>query len=280
MSLDFSSTIAALNFLLNLYRLRHERNKTEESDPDPQALKDVIAELEAGPQSEDAGSGVDAHLDARLRPDQAQRVKEDLFMVRAIGGPPDMSKRDYWTVLSNYATALQTLAVRFEVFKIFGATQEGVRAVPLRETGTALLPIDIAEANLSNIESHAVGRVIWGGGLLLEQSPGFPISPAIEAIWAGRSYGYGSSDPQMKRFAIYTVHPGQDRNWLTFKSDDYYFSSFQRRLHAEDVKNIMAAMKREVFEYLARVEAEDPTLDEIHLELSDLLGRVHKQNSQ
>ncbi len=262
---------------IDFYKLRGGRRAPDSDEPDPAKLEEAVAELESAPPGTSTDDALRV-LESKLPASQMDRLKRDLATFSALASPRTPADFDYWSVLSGYACALRAIAIRANLFRLRGwKNASNRRFLTLPKTREALLPAASAANALDPNRETVSAEVTRISCLLVDEEEPFPVALGIDARYERRSY-VGGPGPSDSKFGFYYLSPGQDVNWILFdnRQRDYEFKSFSRQLNATEAKEIVLAMKDDLWGYLDEIEAESTTVSDIKKELKGILDAVSR----
>jgi hypothetical protein len=282
--IGLSETIAALNFLLNLYKLRREGRTPQPTDPDPDKVERVIKELELRledqiPPPQDA---VAKQIDESLPPEQAKRLQVDLVLVEFLASAPEAHEYDYWNVLQSYVTKVQQLASRAQLFLSHGQqSATGVRVFELKKTSQVLLTPEAATRALrpDGTSLSAWPKSVYVG--LTDERDRMPLLIILTASFGKLPDGLGYSSPPEKDAETFRLEMGEAPNWLGFvpvkvvAADNllhrHRFHAIEYRLSASDLQKILEALGGDLMDYINESKNDREILRKIRMELADFM---------
>ena len=141
---EIGIVISGLRLLLEGYKLGKEKlGDGNTSNPDPQKLEEVIADVETSAEANPAKSvDVNQEIDRKFNPEQATRIKSDLKSLTLLADPPSVEEFRYWENLKKIANSFQEFAKKLDLFELRGTEHGGSRYLYLDNTRAVIVPTE------------------------------------------------------------------------------------------------------------------------------------------
>jgi hypothetical protein len=270
---EIGIVIGGLRLLLEGYKLAKERLGDENtSNPDPQKLEEVIADVETSAEANPAESvDVNQEIDRKFNPEQAAKIKSDLSSLALLTDPPAVEEFRYWATLKKVANSFQEFARKLDLFELRGTEHRGSRYLYLDKTRAVIVPTEHIEESLTT-SGRAYGKGISRlNAYLAESDAETPLTVGVAgflkmATIMGEQY-------QEKVGAVFSISEGAARNRLRFTPDtgSGYFTVLELRVTADEITKTINAIKDDLANYALEIANERDSARRLSVDVSEII---------
>lgn len=266
--------MSGLRLLLEGYKVGRERFKDKKT---PDRVEEIVTRVEKSPQQADTRE-IERNLTETLDPTDAAIVKSDLELLNLLMHPaPSLDAFDYWGKLSQLVAGLQAFANKNRLFELRGEKRHDLgEVIRLPRSGECILPERISPSVAIPYSRESV-RDVTPLALLCKSTSDFPILLLVRARFNEYS-PIGGPPGVVSDDCYFDIEAGQQRHWLKFDRGRRYTSHFlqsaEYRLEASDFMSIVSALRDDISEYAAEVQADEEKIAPLFTQIDQFVKQV------
>jgi hypothetical protein len=265
--------ISALRLLMEGYKVGRDRFKDKKT---PDRVEEIVTRAEKTKQIDT--KEIERSLAETLDPTDAAIVKGDLELLSLLMLPaPSLDAFDYWGKLTQLVNGLQAYAHKNRLFELRGVKKPELgEVILLPRTGSCILPEKLASGMPIPYQMQSVKDTSCLA-LLRKVTVDFPIIVLVGARF--NEYSPVGGPPSVISDGCYfDIAPGQQRHWLRFDRGQRYTPHFHQsseyRLEASDFISIVNALRDDIRQYAAGVQADEQKIAPLFTQIDAFVEKM------